>query len=85
MNITVPVQQISATGSVNINISSTKDDNNHLIFTIINLCFNDTKATDVDNVKCNTSGITGLDGPDAASITVTIGEDKQTTVGKLPI
>ena len=84
LNITVPAQQISATRSVNI-ISSTKD--NHLpLFTIVKLCFNDTKSTGPDNANstCSiTSGVTGPDGPNATNVTVTIGKDKQTTVGKL--
>ena len=79
LNITVPAKQTSATSG--ISISSAKE-----LFTITNLCLNDTKATGPDNVNntcSNTNGVTGPDGPNATNVTVTIGGVNQTTVGKL--
>ena len=79
LNITVPAQQISVTKSVSI--SSTTD--NHLpLFTIMKLCLSATGPNDHDKT-CSNDSVTGPDGPNATNITVTIGEDKQTTVGKL--
>ena len=80
LNITIPAQHISATKSASI--SSTKD--HHLaLFTINKLCLNATGADNTNNTCSNINGVTGPDGPNATNITVTIGDDKQTTVGKL--
>ena len=82
LNITVPAQQVSATKSVSI--SATKD--TLPSFTITKLCLIDTKATDptdANNTRCVTDSVTAPDGPNATNVTVTIGEHKQTTVGKL--
>ena len=82
LNITVPAQQVSATKSVSI--SATKDTLSS--FTITKLCLNNTKATgprDANNTRCVTDSVTAHDGPNATNVTVTIGEHKQTTVGKL--
>ena len=86
LNITVPAQQVSATKSVSI--SATKD--TLPSFTITKLCLNDTKATGPSGTNNNcsvtenvTGNVTGPDGPKATNVTVTVGEDKQTIVGKL--
>ena len=82
LNITVPAQQVSAIKSVSI--SATKGTLPSFIIT--KLCLNDTKATgpsDANNTCSDTESVTGPDGPKATDVTVTIGEHKQTTVGKL--